>query len=71
MKIIKNLMLTSMLFVMLLGVLGCTNKPWYEGVKQGAENECRSQPPSEMDRCYERLNNKTYEDYEKERASAK
>ena len=71
MKIIKNLILAAMLCVMVLGVFGCTTQAWYEGAKQGAENECRSQPPSEMDRCLERLNKKTYEDYEKERAGTK
>ena len=71
MKIIKNLILAAMLCVMVLGVFGCTTQAWYEGAKQGAENECRCQPPSEMDRCLERLNKKTYEDYEKERAGTK
>ena len=70
MKITKDLMLASILFVMVLGVFGCTTQAWYEGAKQGAENECRSQPPSEIDRCLERLNNKTYEEYEKERAGS-
>jgi hypothetical protein len=70
-KISKNLFLITVLFVMTIGIFGCTRQAWYEGAKQGAENECRSQPPSEMDRCLERLNKKTYEDYEKERAGAK
>lgn len=50
---------------------GCTNKTWYEGVKEGAKNNCRSQPPGEVESCLERLNNKTYEEYEKERSGQK
>lgn len=49
----------------------CTTQAWYEGAKQGAENQCRLQPPSEAERCLENANKKTYEDYEKERANAK
>lgn len=49
----------------------CTNKAWYEGVKEGAKNNCRSQPPGEVESCLERLNTKTYEEYEKERSGQK
>jgi predicted outer membrane lipoprotein len=71
MKITNTLILATILGVIVLCMFGCTTQAWYEGAKQGAENECRSQPPSEIDRCLERLNKKTYEDYEKERAGAK
>jgi hypothetical protein len=50
---------------------GCTNKAWYEGVTEGAKNNCRSQPPGVVDSCLERLNNKTYEEYQKERSGQK
>lgn len=49
----------------------CTTQAWYEGAKQGAENQCRLQPPSEAERCLENANKKTYEEYEKERANTK
>lgn len=49
----------------------CTTQAWYEGAKQGAENQCRMQPPTEAERCLENANKKTYDEYEKERASAK
>lgn len=55
----------------MLAIPGCTTQVWYEGVKQGAENNCRSQPPSESERCLENLNKKTYEEYEKERSYQK
>lgn len=51
-----------------MAISGCTTQAWYEGAKQGAENNCRSQPPGESERCLEKLNKKTYEQYEKERS---
>lgn len=51
----------------MMAVSGCTTHAWYESVRQGAENNCRSQPPSESERCLENLNKKTYDEYEKER----
>jgi len=59
--------LISLTFLTLV-ISGCTTQAWYESVKQGAENNCRKQPPSESERCLENLNKKTYEEYEKERA---
>jgi Flp pilus assembly protein TadD len=70
-NVAKTLTLVAALLAMVVEMSGCTTQAWYEGAKQGAENECCSQPPSEMDSCLERLNKKTYEEYEKERAGAK
>jgi hypothetical protein len=65
----------SILFVLLtffiFAISGCTTEAWYEGAKQGADNNCRNQPPSESERCLESLNKKTYEEYEKERSGQK
>ncbi len=46
-------------------VTGCTAKAWYEGGQYGAEHDCRSQPPGEIDQCLQNLNKKTYKEYEK------
>lgn len=54
-----------------LAISACTHQAWYEGVKEGARNNCRSQPTSEVDACMEKLNTKTYEEYEKERSDRK
>lgn len=62
--------LISLTFLTLV-ISGCTTQAWYESVKQGAENSCRKQPPSESERCLENLNKKTYEEYEKERSYQK
>jgi hypothetical protein len=47
---------------------GCTTQAWYEGAKLGAQNECRKQPPGAAEECLAHLNNKSYEQYEKERS---
>jgi hypothetical protein len=52
-------------------IAGCTTQAWYDGTKQAAENNCRSQPSTEMERCLENLNKKSYDEYEKERANSK
>jgi hypothetical protein len=62
---------TLLLGIFMSTLAGCTTQAWYEGVKQGAENNCRNQPPSEIDRCLENLNKKSYEEYEKERTNQK
>lgn len=70
MKTKQSSVLVMFVFFILI-TCGCTNKSWYEGVKEGAKNNCRSQPPGEVDACLEKLNNKTYEEYEKERSGQK
>jgi len=68
---IHNRLYKILLLIVVTLLLGCTTKSWYEGVKQGAENECRIQPQSAMDSCLERLNKRSYEDYEKARTESK
>jgi hypothetical protein len=63
----KQLITFILLTFFMLAISGCTTQAWYESVKQGAENNCRNQPPSQSERCLEYLNKKTYEEYEKER----
>lgn len=57
--------------IVMIIMSGCTSQAWYEGVKESANNNCRNQPPSEVNRCLDKLNNKTYEEYEKERSGQK
>lgn len=64
----KQTTLFIWLVLLIATISGCTTQAWYEGIKQGAENNCRKQPSSESERCLESLNKKTYETYEKERA---
>lgn len=50
-----------------LALSACSTKAGYEGVKEGARNQCRTQPPGEIQSCLDRLNTQTYEEYEKAR----
>ncbi len=70
MKIEKTITL-ALVVTVFIAVSGCTTEAWYEGAKEGAKNNCRNQPPDEVDRCLEKLNKKTYDEYEKERSGQK
>jgi hypothetical protein len=59
----------SLLLFITLWLGGCSMQSWYEGMKTGAENECRSQQPGAAEDCLSRVNRKTYEEYENERTS--
>ena len=50
---------------------GCSTQAWYEGMKQGAVNNCEKQAPGARDECLNRVNTKPYDAYEKERAAQK
>jgi hypothetical protein len=60
---------TLLAFLIVIGLAGCTVQAWYESAKIAAQSECNKQPPGAAADCSVRLNKKTYDDYEKERAS--
>lgn len=65
---------TLRLLALVVGSLllfGCTTEAWYEGVKRGAENQCRQSSPPDAEQCLSRLNTKNYDDYGKERSGQK
>lgn len=66
---VKLVITVFLLTVFTVTLGGCTSRAWYDGFKEGAKNNCRNQPESERERCLEKLNEKTYEEYEKERPS--
>ena len=70
MKLKPSLLLIPFAFSMFT-ISGCASQTWYEGVKESAKNNCRMQPPGEVDRCLEKVNNKSYEEYEKDRVGKK
>ena len=65
--------LSKLLLLALAAALigGCTTQAWYEGMKQSAVNNCDKQPPGAREECLSRVNQKSYNDYEKERAANK
>jgi hypothetical protein len=55
-------------FLAMGSITGCSMQAWYGGVKFAAENDCRRQPPGEIDGCLARLNTMTYEEYKRKRS---
>ena len=47
---------------------GNYTQAWYEGFRMGAESQCTRQPPGADGACRDRVNQKTYDEYVKERA---
>ncbi len=54
---------------MLLLLSACTHRAWYEGFKVGAENDCNKQPPGAREECLQRVNQQSYDSYEKTRTT--
>ena len=67
MTIPYTLRLSALVFSSLL-LSGCATEAWYEGVKRGAENQCREAVPPDADQCLSRLNTRTYDEYSKARS---
>lgn len=61
-----KLKLLMMLFFSLV-LNACSTQAWYDGVRQGGEQSCRMQPPGAAEDCLARLNQQSYEAYEKAR----
>lgn len=62
----RTLGLTALVATVAL-VSACSTGAWYEGIKISAQSECERQAPSAREDCLSRLNNKSYDTYEKER----
>lgn len=52
--------------VLLLCVIGCSNRGVYEGLQTGARNECSKLPSSQYDECMEATET-SFDEYERER----
>ena len=73
-----NRRMPARVFALLLGAslaalsAGCTYRAWYEGLKEREREECyRSTNQADVQKCLDRVNGKSYDDYEKERAGTK
>lgn len=49
---------------------GCTTQAWYESAKVSAEQQCRDQPAGMQEACLSRLNQKSYDEYQRARKDA-
>ncbi len=57
------------LFLVLLVLVGCSNRGTYGGIQTGSRNECSILPPSQYDECMENAS-KSYDEYDRERKEA-
>jgi hypothetical protein len=58
----------AMLVCLVFTLAGCSTKTFYGATRAMAENECRRQPPSEIESCLARVNKMSYEEYERNRS---
>jgi hypothetical protein len=49
----------------------CSSQAWYEGARASAEAQCRAQPAGAYEECMSRLDQRSYEDYRREREAVK
>jgi len=52
---------------MMLSAQACTQRAWYEGVKQSHRNECNKAPPSEREECLRSTDSDSYDEYQRKR----
>ena len=53
--------------LMALSVQACSQRLWYEGLKQSQRNECYKAPPSESEECLRNMDNDSYDKYQRKR----
>lgn len=63
--------LAPCLTTLALALAGCTSQAWYESARQSAALECQKQPAGAYEECMSRVNQKSYEDYRREREAVK
>jgi hypothetical protein len=56
--------------LMMLSAQACTQRAWYEGIKQSHRNECNKAPPSEREACL-RNTSGGYDEYQRQRQEEK
>lgn len=55
-----------------VGGQGCTPRAWYEGLQERQRQDCYTNPnQGEVQKCLERVNATTYDDYSKNRDAKK
>ena len=50
-----------------VSVQACTQRTWYESVKQSHRNECNKAPPSEREECLKATTGDSYDEYQRKR----
>ena len=53
--------------LMAVSAQACTQRAWYEGLKQSHRNECNKAPPSEREECLRATDSDSYDEYQRKR----
>jgi hypothetical protein len=68
-KMLSPLLLACCVY---FAIQGCTYRAWYEGIKEQQRQNCYKYiSQDEIDKCLDRVNSMTYDQYEKARKEAK
>ncbi|MBI3546917.1 MAG: hypothetical protein HY081_10095 [Gammaproteobacteria bacterium] len=60
----------SLLILIAMCAQACTQRAWYEGVKQSHRNECNKGPASERDDCLKGTD-ESYDEYQRKKQEIK
>jgi len=53
--------------LMVISVQACSQRLWYEGLKQSHRNECNKEPPSAREECLKATTSDSYDEYQRKR----
>ena len=69
----KKMFIVFMLFVNVFFIFtGCTCQSWYEGLKEAERQKCyQIESPTERQACLDRVDEKSYIQYQQEREETK
>lgn len=56
-----------MVVIMAASAQACSQRAWYEGLKQSQRNECNKAPPSEREECLRAIDSDSYDEYNRKR----
>jgi hypothetical protein len=62
------LLTAPMVMVAVASLSACSTGAWYEGMKISEQRDCERQAPGAREDCLSRLNTRSHDTYEKERA---
>jgi hypothetical protein len=67
----NNMVVILLMACVCMAAQGCTYRAWYEGFQKQQREECYRQPSQEeIQKCLDKVNNMTYDQYTKARKDA-
>lgn len=62
-----NIIFPCLAILVSIGASACSQRAWYEGVKQGQRQEGYQAPPSAREECLKALDSEGYDEYQRNR----